>query len=155
MALVTHLHSSGGGMAARTACGRNILRTPLSTSWEGFKTETNRCEKCEQSKLFSFLTRKDQDQWVPVADQDAWKAADDALMAASRKNMGGPYRLSMKDNRIFTAYKVSVCGNQVRRCYKHGLSLIDVQALPLGRQKDAVGFFVWQYCADDRACSRS
>jgi hypothetical protein len=84
MTLQTHLHSTGNGMAAKTACGRNILRTPLSTSWAGFKTETNRCEKCEQSKLFAFLTRKEADQWEPVADPDAWKAADDALIAKRR-----------------------------------------------------------------------
>jgi hypothetical protein len=84
MALQMHLHSTGGGMASKTACGRNILRTPMSTSWAGFKAETDRCEKCEQSKLFAFLTRKDADQWVPVENPDAWKAADDALIAARR-----------------------------------------------------------------------
>jgi hypothetical protein len=77
----THLHSTGQGMAVKTACGRNILRTPLSTDWEGFKAETLRCEKCENSKLFEFLTRKDLEKWVPVEDPEAWKAADDALIA--------------------------------------------------------------------------
>lgn len=84
MTLQTHLHSTGSGMASKTACGRNILRTPLSTNWKGFKTEINRCKKCEQSKLFAFLTRVDQDQWEPVEDPNAWKAADDALIAAHR-----------------------------------------------------------------------
>lgn len=84
MSLQMHLNKSGSGMASRTACGRNILRTPLSTNWEGFKNETNQCEKCAASKLFAFLTRRDADAWEPVADQDAWKAADDALIAASR-----------------------------------------------------------------------
>ena len=84
MTLQPHLHSTGSGMASKTACGRNILRTPLSTSWEGFKTEAARCEKCEQSKLFAFFSRKDQNQWVPAEDVNAWKAADDALVAKRR-----------------------------------------------------------------------
>ena len=84
MSLALHLHSGGSGMAAKTACGRNILRTPLVTSWEGFKTESVRCVKCEKSNLFAFLTRKDLEKWVPVADPDAWKAADDALIAARK-----------------------------------------------------------------------
>ena len=84
MSLQMHLHSTGSGMASKTACGRNILRTPMSTNYAAFKTESSRCEKCEQSKLFSFLSRKDADQWVPVADPDAWKAADDALIAARK-----------------------------------------------------------------------
>jgi hypothetical protein len=80
-----HLNKSGSNtMGAMTACGRNILRTPLATNWEGFKTEFNQCEKCVSSKLFAFLTRKDTESWVPVADPDAWKAADDALIAAHR-----------------------------------------------------------------------
>jgi hypothetical protein len=32
-----HLNKSGSGMALRTACGRNILSTPMSCDWEGFK----------------------------------------------------------------------------------------------------------------------
>jgi hypothetical protein len=56
----------------------------MSTAWEGFKTETDRCEKCETSKLFAFLTRKDLEKWEPVEDPEAWKAADDALIAAHR-----------------------------------------------------------------------
>ena len=84
MSIQMHLHSTGSGMASKTACGRNILRTPLSTNWESFKTETNQCDKCATSKLFAFLTRRDADQWVPVDNVDAWKAADDALMAARR-----------------------------------------------------------------------
>jgi hypothetical protein len=84
MALQIHLHSTGSGMASKTAYGRNILRTPMSAPWADFKNETERCAKCEQSKLFTFLLRRDADQWVPVEDQDAWKAADDALIAARR-----------------------------------------------------------------------
>lgn len=48
-------------MAARTACGRDILRTPLSTDWEGFKAEapTHRCAKCEASKQAELNARRD------------------------------------------------------------------------------------------------
>jgi len=81
MTLATHLNKSGSGMASMTACGRNIIRTPLSTNWENFKNTSERCEKCEQSKLFAFLTRQDADKWIPVEDENAWMAADDALIA--------------------------------------------------------------------------
>lgn len=47
-----HLDKGPKGMAARTACGRNILRTAMSTHWEGFKSEPiqYRCIKCAASK---------------------------------------------------------------------------------------------------------
>lgn len=47
-----HLEKGGSGMAARTACGRNILRTPMSTDWENFLMEAPayRCIKCVNSK---------------------------------------------------------------------------------------------------------
>ena len=47
-----HLDKGPSGMAARTACGRNILRTPMSTDWAGFtgELEANRCIKCAASK---------------------------------------------------------------------------------------------------------
>lgn len=56
-----HLNKSGAGMAARTACGRNILRTPMSTNWEGFKAEAAeyRCIKCAASKQAELNTRRD------------------------------------------------------------------------------------------------
>lgn len=55
-----HLNSSGGGMASRTACGRNILRTPMSTNWAGFLQESpeNRCIKCSASKQAEVNTRQ-------------------------------------------------------------------------------------------------
>jgi len=48
-------------MASKTACGRNILRTPLSVNWAGFKQEStqNRCIKCATSKQFEVNTRMD------------------------------------------------------------------------------------------------
>ena len=77
----THLNKSGSGMASKTACGRNILRTPMSANWEGFKTETFRCIKCEESKLFALNTRMDLAKWEPEAE-NAWMAQDDAIVAA-------------------------------------------------------------------------
>ena len=47
-----HLYKGTSGMASRTACGRNILRTPMSTNWAGFLEEKveYRCIKCSNSK---------------------------------------------------------------------------------------------------------
>ena len=47
-----HLNKGPTGMAATTACGRNLLRTPMSTDWAGFLGERveNRCIKCNASK---------------------------------------------------------------------------------------------------------
>jgi hypothetical protein len=58
---VTHLEKSGSGMASKTACGRNILRTPMSVNWSGFKAEPAqyRCVKCVTSKQFEVNTRMD------------------------------------------------------------------------------------------------
>jgi hypothetical protein len=52
MAYQMHLDKGPKGMAAKTACGRSILRTPMSTHWEGFKSEPAqyRCIKCSASK---------------------------------------------------------------------------------------------------------
>ena len=91
MTLQLHLNKSGSGMSSMTACGRNILRTPMSTNWGEFKSQkTNRCTKCVESKLFAFLTRQDAkkepivvDDWV-AADPDAWKAEDDKIIAAHK-----------------------------------------------------------------------
>lgn len=46
-----HLNKSGSGMASKTACGRNLLRTPMSTGWAEFKTERpeHQCDKCAAS----------------------------------------------------------------------------------------------------------
>lgn len=85
MARQMHLNKSGSGMASRTACGRNILRTPMSCGWEGFKLEPagRQCEKCATSKQAELNARRDADQWAPE-HPDAWKVADDALIAARR-----------------------------------------------------------------------
>jgi hypothetical protein len=92
MTHVLHLKKNGSGMSSRTACGRNILRTPCSLPWEGFKAESgNQCAKCAASKFAAFMTKHDAKaapagefgDWIPESP-DAWKAADDALIAAHR-----------------------------------------------------------------------
>jgi hypothetical protein len=61
MAHQMHLNKSGSGMASRTACGRNVLRTPMSCGWEGFKLEpaSRQCEKCASSKQAALNARRD------------------------------------------------------------------------------------------------
>lgn len=58
---VTHLNKSGAGMSSKTACGRNILRTPMSANWSEFKQEPTqyRCVKCVASKQFVLNTKVD------------------------------------------------------------------------------------------------
>ena len=85
-----HLNKSGSGMASRTACGRNILRTPMSLAWAGFKLtpRDQQCELCACSKYAAVNTKSDERKafgdWEPVDNPDAWKAQDDALLAAYR-----------------------------------------------------------------------
>lgn len=58
---VTHLNKSGTGWSSKTACGRNLLRTPISTNWSDFKQEPVqfRCIKCATSKQFEVNTKMD------------------------------------------------------------------------------------------------
>ena len=58
---VTHLNKSGTGFTSKTACGRNILRTPISVNWSAFKIEPTeyRCVKCSSSKQFEVNARSD------------------------------------------------------------------------------------------------
>jgi hypothetical protein len=58
---VTHLNKGGAGWASKTACGRNLLRTPMSANWSEFKNMPNeyRCVKCVASKQFSFNVKVD------------------------------------------------------------------------------------------------
>ena len=58
---VTHLNKSGTGWSSQTACGRNLLRTPISTNWSEFKQEPVqfRCIKCVASKQFEVNTKMD------------------------------------------------------------------------------------------------
>ncbi len=90
MSLQTHLNKSGSGMASMTACGRNILRTPLSTNWEGFKklAMNQRCEKCENSKQAA-VNRKMDAKNAPEVDLAAWEPVSpeeqEAILAAEVK----------------------------------------------------------------------
>lgn len=63
-----HLDKSGTGMASKTACGRNILRTPISATWTEFKTEPlqYRCDKCSDSKQYLFNIRMDERKANPT-----------------------------------------------------------------------------------------
>lgn len=58
---VMHLDKSGSGWSFKTACGRNMLRTPMSTNWSEFKQEPvqYRCIKCSSSKQFEVNTKMD------------------------------------------------------------------------------------------------
>ena len=96
-----HLNKSGSGMTAKTACGRNILRTPQSANWEDFKTyeADHVCAKCAASKQAELNKRNDA-KAVPVAveekeeefdlsgwipeDPEVTKARDEVLLAAYR-----------------------------------------------------------------------
>lgn len=55
-----HLSKGQPGMAARTACGRNVLRTPMSTNWAAFSSlpADYQCAKCAASKQAEFFRRK-------------------------------------------------------------------------------------------------
>lgn len=59
---VVHLNKSGAGWTSHTACGRNLLRTPMSANWSDFKQEPLqfRCIKCATSKQFELNTKMDQ-----------------------------------------------------------------------------------------------
>ena len=61
---VTHLNKGGEGFAFKTACGRNLLRTPISVDWSDFKQEPEelKCVKCVASKQFLFNLKQDQKQ---------------------------------------------------------------------------------------------
>ncbi len=68
-----HLNKSGSGMASKTACGRNVLRTPMSTNWENFKNqpEGHQCEKCAASKQAALNAKMDakKSPVAPVAEE--------------------------------------------------------------------------------------
>lgn len=95
---VLHLNKSGSGMASVTACGRNILRTPFSASWNEYKTAQGwtKCAKCEASKQAELNRRTDAknapdvaapvepDAWEPEADANAWIGRDAEMIAAAK-----------------------------------------------------------------------
>lgn len=86
---VIHLNKGGEGWASQTACGRGMLRTPMSANWAGFTGEKvqHRCARCDTSTYAAFMRRRDDadlSAWEPVDDANAWMAADDAMVAAHR-----------------------------------------------------------------------
>lgn len=99
MALSMHLHTTGSGMAVKTACGRNILRTPMSTGFSEFLTSEQPCDKCKASKTFSVLLRKhnaalanaqaeqeDMGEWEAIPDSETIKA-DKALIKGKQSSL--------------------------------------------------------------------
>ena len=58
---VMHLDKSGSGWSFKTACGRNMLRTAMSSNWSDFKQEPVqfRCIKCVASKQFEVNVKMD------------------------------------------------------------------------------------------------
>lgn len=56
-----HLHTTGNGLAARTACGRPAIRTPISCDWAGFQglDLSQRCARCNESKRATVNTHRD------------------------------------------------------------------------------------------------
>jgi hypothetical protein len=79
-------HTVNRGPTCQTGRAGAALRGEHIT--EGFAAFSTRsadlqCSRCASSKLFMFLQRKEADKWVPE-HPDAWKQADDKLMAARR-----------------------------------------------------------------------
>jgi hypothetical protein len=90
MARQTHLLKA----AREVACGNRGLHV-LAADYAGFVASVgNQCDRCKAGKLFAFLSKRaagaeaviaaQADAWEPEADADAWKARDDALIAAHR-----------------------------------------------------------------------
>lgn len=54
-----HLNKGGTGFAFKTACGRNLLRTPMSTEYASFIAlpQEQQCEKCRVSKQALFMAK--------------------------------------------------------------------------------------------------
>jgi len=70
-----HLNKSGTGLGAKTACGRNLLRTPMSCAWAQFKATPveQQCSKCADSKHVAVRNRMDLTNSTPaeLAEDDA------------------------------------------------------------------------------------
>ena len=57
----------------------------------------------------------------------------------------------MDEKRIYWAFKVSTCGNQLRRDHVRGLTLEEVHdaaRFPYGVQEDHAGRFTWSHALD-------
>jgi len=51
--------------------------------------------------------------------------------------------------RRFWAFKVSLCGNQIKRAYIPHLTVEEARAMPIGKQQDEEGFFIWGYALQE------
>jgi len=68
----------------------------------------------------------------------------DTAQQLAKQFLGVEPKQEIEEDR-FTAYKVSLCGNQVKRDYNRNLTIQQVQALPLGKHSDHAGDYVWSY----------
>lgn len=116
-----HLNKSGSGMASKTACGRNILRTPLSANWEDFKAEPaeQQCVKCKESKQAALNAKVDAKKTVaaPLVDDNGgteWiaipaeetAARDAELIAAHRAKKAAESEAIRERTRSATSFDI-------------------------------------------------
>lgn len=89
MAHVMHLKKSGSGMASKTACGRNILRTPMSLNWAGFKgtKAEQRCELCAASKFAAVNRKFDARKFAEDLAKAEWEPEDEAVAEANEQKI--------------------------------------------------------------------
>lgn len=91
----THLEAnhSAGPVCQRGHIGGRLHGEHITYPFTEFADlpAEQQCAKCRGSKRFSFLLRSAEKAaaaalaaWEPVADPDAWKAQDDALLATHR-----------------------------------------------------------------------
>ncbi len=71
------------------------------------------------------------------------------VLADSFSDQANAGKLKLLIPNRFQVFKVSLCGNQIRRDYTTGLTLDETRAYPLGKQSDANGDFMWGYSLTD------
>lgn len=86
---VMHLNKYGTGMLSRTACGRNILRTPMSGTWSEFKADQYQCSLCANSKQASFFKRLDEKKEATPWQHNA--PFNSEFLGAQRPQVGQDY----------------------------------------------------------------
>lgn len=85
---------NGGPTCQRGRMGGALRGEHFTTQYAEFKElpAERRCSRCASSPLFAYLQRQEAKtaamDWEPDAS-DAWKAADDAVMAAHRAARAG------------------------------------------------------------------
>ena len=77
-----------GPTCQKGRAGFSLRGEHITEPFDGFvaRPVDLQCSRCLSSNLFSFLNRKENDKWIPE-DPDAWKRADDALIARNRANI--------------------------------------------------------------------